>query len=69
LLDLLSKVTLGIEHERIPCRTPNLNARIESFRRILKDECFGCQKFQSMVPNEFYKNHLLKNVTTKEVKA
>jgi len=73
LLDLLSKVTLGTEHERTLCRTPDLNAHIESFHksfhRILEDECFGCQEFQNMAPNEFYKNHLLKNVTTKEVKA
>jgi len=35
----------------------------------IKDECFGCQEFQSMAPNEFHKNHLLKNTTTKEVKV
>lgn len=38
---------LGIEHERIPCRTPNLNAHIESFHRILEDECLSRQEFQS----------------------
>lgn len=36
---------LEIEHERIPCRTPNKNAHIESFHRILEDECMGGQEF------------------------
>lgn len=39
--------SLGIEHERIPCRTPNLNAHIESFHRILEDECLGRCEFGS----------------------
>jgi len=38
---------LEMEHERIPCRTPNLNAHIESFHRILEDECLGRYEFQS----------------------
>jgi len=38
---------LQIEHERIPCRTPNKNAHIESFHRILEDECLGRQEFTS----------------------
>ena len=32
---------LSIEHERIPCRTPNKNAHIESFHRILEDDCLS----------------------------
>jgi putative transposase len=85
--------SLGIEHERIPCRTPNLNAHIESFHRILEDECLGRCEFGSyeeayrtvsefisfynqsrihsgiryMAPEDFYRNHLLGNVTTGEV--
>jgi putative transposase len=30
----------GMEHERIPPRTPNMNAHIESFHRLLQEECF-----------------------------
>jgi len=38
---------LEMEHERIPCRTPNLNAHIESFHRILEDDCLSRYEFQS----------------------
>ena len=37
----------GIEHERIPCKTPNKNAHIESFHRILEEECLSVQEFGS----------------------
>ena len=30
---------LNVEHERIPFKTPNLNAHIESFNAILEGEC------------------------------
>lgn len=36
---------VSVEHERIPCKTPNKNAHIESFHRILEDECLGCWEF------------------------
>ena len=29
-----------INHERIPPKTPNMNAHIESFHRIFEDDCF-----------------------------
>ncbi|MFC7061683.1 integrase core domain-containing protein [Halobacillus seohaensis] len=29
-----------MEHERIPPKTPNANAHIESFHRLLEDEVF-----------------------------
>jgi putative transposase len=35
------------EHERIPPRTPNMNAHIESYHRILEDKCFKRHQFQS----------------------
>lgn len=35
-----------LEHERIPCKTPNKNAHIESFHRILEDECLGRWEFE-----------------------
>ncbi|TQR40449.1 IS3 family transposase [Paenibacillus popilliae] len=37
----------GMEHERIPPRTPNMNAHIESFHRILQDDCFSRYEFQT----------------------
>lgn len=36
---------LGVEHERIPPKTPNLNAHIESFHRLLEEECLSAQEF------------------------
>lgn len=38
---------LAIEHERIPCRTPNKNAHIESFHSILEDDCLSRYEFSS----------------------
>jgi transposase InsO family protein len=40
-----SCVELNVYHERIPCRTPNKNAHIESFHRIFEDECLGIYEF------------------------
>jgi transposase InsO family protein len=37
---------IGIYHERIPSRTPNKNAHIESFHRIFQDECIGVYEFE-----------------------
>ena len=36
-----------IEHERIPVKSPNLNAYIESFHSILEDECYSRYEFES----------------------
>jgi putative transposase len=38
---------LNLEHERIPPRTPNMNAHIESFHRILEDDCLSRNEFDS----------------------
>jgi putative transposase len=38
---------LKIEHERIPCKTPNKNAHIESYHRIMQDELFNRTEFRS----------------------
>ena len=38
---------LGIEHELIPCRTPNKNAHIEAFNAILQEECLGMNEFET----------------------
>lgn len=37
----------GVEHERIPPRTPNKNAFIESFHSILERECYQRNCFES----------------------
>jgi len=37
----------GLEHERIPCKTPNKNAHIEAFHKILEEECLAGQEFGS----------------------
>jgi putative transposase len=36
---------LNVEHERIPPKTPNLNAHIESFHSILERDCYGRHEF------------------------
>ena len=38
---------LTMEHERIPVKTPNKNAHIESYHRILEDECLKNSDFQT----------------------
>lgn len=42
-----SYAEIDIYHERIPSRTPNKNAHIESFHRIFQDECIGVYEFDS----------------------
>lgn len=38
---------LDMEHERIPYKTPNKNAHIESFNCILEEECLSQYEFES----------------------
>ena len=38
---------LKLEHERIPFKTPNKNAHIEAFHRLLEDECLSRYEFKS----------------------
>ena len=38
---------INMHHERIPCRTPNKNAHIESFNKILQEECIGINEFDN----------------------
>lgn len=40
-------IALQIEHERIPPKTPNLNAHIESFHSILERDCYARHEFSS----------------------
>jgi len=42
-----SCIDINVYHERIPSRTPNKNAHIESFHRIFQDECIGVYEFNS----------------------
>lgn len=44
---------LKIEHERIPFKTPNKNAHIESFNNILENECLSRNEFKTFA--EAYK--------------
>jgi len=36
----------NLEHERIPVRSPSMNAYIDSFHAILEDECYSRHEFQ-----------------------
>ena len=36
-------------HQRIPVKTPNMNAHIESFHAILEDECYRRNEFSSFL--------------------
>lgn len=38
---------LSVEHERIPPKTPNLNAHIEAFHSILERDCYSKHEFES----------------------
>lgn len=38
---------LSVEHERIPPKTPNLNAHIESFHSIIERDCYAKNEFNS----------------------
>jgi putative transposase len=40
---------LGVIHERIPVKTPNMNAHIESFHSILEGECYSQNEFESFM--------------------
>lgn len=39
--------SLGIEHERVPVKTPNKNAHIEAFHRLLEDDCLSINEFET----------------------
>lgn len=40
-------VEFGVEHERIPPKTPNKNAHIESFHAVLEDELLSRSEFET----------------------
>jgi putative transposase len=37
----------GVEHERIPPKTPNMNAHIEAFHRWFEEDCLSRSEFQT----------------------
>ena len=39
----------GMQHHRIPVKTPNMIAFIESFHSILKEECYDCNEFRTYI--------------------
>jgi putative transposase len=41
--------SLGVKHQRIPVKTPNMNAHIESFHAILERDCYSINEFQSYI--------------------
>lgn len=41
--------SLGIKHQRIPVKTPNMNAHIESFHSILESDCYQLHEFESYI--------------------
>lgn len=41
--------SLGLKHQRIPVKTPNMNAHIESFHSILEKDCYGINEFSSYI--------------------
>lgn len=40
---------LGVVHERIPVKTPNMNAHIEAFHSVLEDDCYSRHTFASFM--------------------
>ena len=41
--------SLGLKHQRIPVKTPNMNAHIESFHSILEEDCYSKNEFLSYI--------------------
>lgn len=59
--------SLKVEHERIPYKTPNMNAHIESYYRILEDECLGINEFESFAEAYTIVNEFIKLYNTKRI--
>jgi len=38
----------GVVHEKIPVKSPSLNAYIESIHALLEDECYNRYEFQDL---------------------
>jgi putative transposase len=57
----------GITHERIPVRSPNYNAHIESYHRYLQDECLEGRLFSSLEEATEVINHYVRIYNTKRI--
>lgn len=40
---------LGLKHQRIPVKTPNMNSHIESFHSILERDCYSINEFKNYI--------------------
>ena len=47
--DNITCKSLGLRHQRIPVKTPNMNAHIESFHSILQKDCYNRYEFTSYI--------------------
>lgn len=59
--------TIDVYHERIPSRTPNKNAHIESFHRIFQDECIGVYEFDSYKDAYYEVSRFMKRYNTNRI--
>ena len=41
--------SLGLKHQRIPVKTPNMNAHIESFHSTLEEDCYQINEFENYI--------------------
>lgn len=60
-------VKINVYHERIPNKTPNKNAHIESFHRIFQDECLGVYEFNSYKDAYLEVSRFMKRYNTKRI--
>lgn len=58
---------IDVYHERIPSKTPNKNAHIESFHRIFQDECIGVYEFNSYKEAYFEVSSFMKRYNTSRI--
>ncbi|MDD3223418.1 MAG: IS3 family transposase [Clostridium sp.] len=56
-----------ITHERIPAKSPNYNAHIESYHRYLQDECLAGRLFKSFEEAEKIIMHYVNGYNTKRI--
>lgn len=58
---------IDVYHERIPSKTPNKNAHIESFHRIFQDECIGVYEFKSYKDAYLEVSRFMKRYNTRRI--
>lgn len=62
-----SCIVADVYHERIPSRTPNKNAHIESFHRIFQDECIGVYEFSNFKDAYLEVSRFMKRYNTNRI--